>query len=94
MPSHQAVYLLQLFLSCPQLDFRVDILINSLFFSSIFWLHLEAQRILVPRPGIESVPPAVEAWFLNHWTAREVPHFLIQDDHPFSVSLFVTVLKF
>ena len=30
--------------------------------------------ILVPRAGIEPTPPAVEAWSLNHWTAREVPH--------------------
>ena len=30
--------------------------------------------ILVPRPGIEPGPPAVEAWSLNHWTAREVPY--------------------
>ena len=29
--------------------------------------------ILVPRPGIEPVPSAMEAWSLNHWTAREVP---------------------
>ena len=28
--------------------------------------------ILVPPPGIEPTPPAVEAWSLNHWTAREV----------------------
>ena len=27
----------------------------------------------VPRPGMERTPPAVEAWSLNHWTAREVP---------------------
>ena len=32
-----------------------------------------ACRILVPRPGIEPVPPALEVWSLNHWTAREVP---------------------
>ena len=32
---------------------------------------------LVPRPGIESVPPAVEAWSLNHWTTREVPRMVI-----------------
>ena len=32
-----------------------------------------ACRILVPQPGIEPVPPAVEARSLNHWTAREVP---------------------
>ena len=24
-------------------------------------------------PGIKHVPPAVEVWSLNHWTAREVP---------------------
>ena len=26
---------------------------------------------LVPRPGIEPVPPAVEAQSPNHWTTRE-----------------------
>ena len=28
---------------------------------------------LVPWPGINPVPPVVEAWNLSHWTAREVP---------------------
>ena len=32
-----------------------------------------ACGILVPRPGIELVPSAVEARSLNHWTARAVP---------------------
>ena len=32
-----------------------------------------ACGILVPQPGIESGPPAVEVWSLNHWTAREAP---------------------
>ena len=32
--------------------------------------------ILVPRPGVESMPPAVEAWSPNHCTAREIPGFL------------------
>ena len=32
-----------------------------------------AGGILVPQPGIELPPPAVEAWSPNHWTAREVP---------------------
>ena len=32
-----------------------------------------ACEILVPPPGIESVPPAVEARSLNHWTTREIP---------------------
>ena len=32
-----------------------------------------ACGILVPQPGIEPTPPAVEAQSLTHWTAREVP---------------------
>ena len=32
-----------------------------------------ACGILVPRPGLEPVPPPVEARSLNHWTGREVP---------------------
>ena len=35
-----------------------------------------ACGILVPRPGIKPVPPAVEAQSLNHWTSREVPIFV------------------
>ena len=30
-------------------------------------------RILVPWPGIEPMPPALEAENLNHWTTREAP---------------------
>ena len=36
------------------------------------WPRHAACGILVPRLGIEAVPPAVEAQSLNHWTAREV----------------------
>jgi len=36
-----------------------------------FWLHRTAFGIF-PRPGIEPVPPALEAQNINHWTAREV----------------------
>ena len=32
-----------------------------------------ASGILAPRPGIELASPELEAWSLNHWTAREVP---------------------
>ena len=39
----------------------------------LFFLpHHSACGILVPRPGIEPTPLAVEAWSLNQWTAREV----------------------
>ena len=37
-----------------------------------FWLHHTACGILVPHLGIEPMPPAVEAWSLNHWANREV----------------------
>ena len=41
-----------------------------------------ACKILVPRPEIEPMPPAVEARSLNRWTAREVPPDNIFDsDH-------------
>ena len=33
---------------------------------------LTACRILVPQPGIEPVPPAVEVQSPNHWTTGEV----------------------
>lgn len=36
-----------------------------------FWPH----NILVPWPGIEFMPPALEAQSLNHFTTREVPYF-------------------
>ena len=36
-----------------------------------FWLYPAACGILVPRPGIEPVAPAVEAESPNRWTIRE-----------------------
>ena len=35
--------------------------------------HCEACGILVPRPGIEHMPPALEVWRLNHWPTGKVP---------------------
>ena len=32
-----------------------------------------ACGILVPQPGIEPMPPALEVQSLNHWTTRGVP---------------------
>ena len=43
------------------------------FFFLFFWLHHAAYGILVPHPGIEPVPPAVEARSPNHWASREFP---------------------
>ena len=30
-------------------------------------------RIFIPWSGVEPLPPAVEAWSLNHWTTKVVP---------------------
>ena len=42
------------------------------FFPSV--CHM-ACGILVLQPGVKPMPPAVEAWSFNPWTAREVPVF-------------------
>ena len=44
-----------------------------LFKKQFFWQCHTACGILVTRPGIEPMSPAVEAQSPNHWTAREVP---------------------
>ena len=50
---------------------------ENTFLLFLFFLHFGRapwhMGILVPRPGVEPLPPAVEAQSLNHWTAREVP---------------------
>ena len=43
-----------------------------------FWPHSVARGISVLLPGIESSPPALEVWSLNHWTTREVTKHFIQ----------------
>ena len=45
-------------------------------FVFFFLLHRVACEILVPWPGIKPAPPALEAWGLCHWMAREVQGFL------------------
>ena len=37
-----------------------------------FWPYHSTCGILVPRSGVELMPPAVEMWSLHHWTPREV----------------------
>ena len=44
-----------------------------IYFLFFIFFDRVACGILVPGPGIEPMPPAVEAWNLNHWTAKEVP---------------------
>ena len=38
----------------------------------ILWLHCKACGILVPWPGFEPMPPAVEAQSPNHWTTSKL----------------------
>ena len=38
------------------------------------------MRDLIAPLGVEPMPPAVEAWSLNHWTAREVLEYFIGVD--------------
>ena len=42
-------------------------------FVFIFQSHHGACGILVLRPGVEPVPPALEMQSIKHWTTREVP---------------------
>ena len=52
------------------------------FFKFFLLFCHKAPGILVPQPGIEPTPLAVEVWSLNHWTSGEVP------------GPFICVLKF
>ena len=63
----------------------LNYLCKGLMFLFLFFFlpHCTACRILVPRPGIEPVPSAVEAWSLNHWTTREVPKGLCLNEVTF-----------
>ena len=59
----------------------------------IFWPCLKACRILVPWPGIKTMPPALGAWSLNHWTTREVPIFIYDYNLSCSCCHWSLVLK-
>lgn len=59
--------------------------LSILFFPQNLFICLLAAlpcRILVPLPGIELEPPAVEAWSPNHWTPRDVPHYPVDSLPP------------
>ena len=45
---------------------------DNFFFFFFFVFGHVACRISVPWPGIEPMPPALEAHSISHWTAREV----------------------
>ena len=47
--------------------------ITSVNIFGVFWPHPATCGILVPSSGIKSMPPALEAWSLNHWITRDFP---------------------
>ena len=48
-------------------------------FSFFFLPHPVACRMFVPRLGIERLPPEVEGWSFNHWTARKVREHVLSN---------------
>ena len=50
------------------------------------WPYPTACGNLVPQPGMQPAPPAVEAQSLHHWTSREVPTLFITVSHELSFS--------
>ena len=50
--------------------------------------------ILVPPPGMETMPPALGAWNLNHGTIRVVPRFLLLKIQKLVVRLIEPRLNF
>ena len=58
-----------------------------------FWLHCTACGILVPQPGIEPTPPALEVWSLNHWTAKEVLHYSFLIVPPLFLHFLTSLIK-
>ena len=64
-----------------------------------FWPCCAACGTLVSQPGIEPVPPALQAQNLKCWIAREVPMtlfkmfvILLRSDSPSSQSLLIASL--
>ena len=57
--------------------------VQAYFLFSFFWPPWAACGIWVPWPGMSPMPPAMEAWSPNHWTARGFPRitFLNNSDH-------------
>ena len=62
----------------PMTSERLRKLVCDFSFFFFFWLcHVVCG--IFPQPGIEPVPPAVEAQSSNHWTARELPVIILID---------------
>ena len=61
------------------------------FFFFLIYLHHAACGILVPRPGMETLYPALGVQSLNHWTASEVPLPLLQSISFFSTPFLISI---
>ena len=70
----------------------LEVLKNYFNFFFFFWSHCTVCGILVPQSGIEPLPPALEAWSLNHWTVRKVPILELYDMNFSSENTNYTVL--
>ena len=64
------------------LDLIIYMFIYILFVCLFIWSHFTARGILVPRPGIELTPLALEVQSPNHWSAREVPMYIFNNSSP------------
>ena len=49
---------------------------SQVIFFFFFWPYHAAGGILDPPTRDQTVPPALGAWSLNHWTARQVPQVI------------------
>ena len=47
------------------------------YLKKMLWPHRTAYGISVPQTVTKAATPALEAWNLNHWTAREDPQVII-----------------
>ena len=70
---------------------------NIYLFIWLHWIFVVACGIfrcgmwdLVPWPGTKPVPPALEVWSLNNWTAREVFNRFFKKSYPFIVFFLYT----
>ena len=59
-----------------------------LFIYYLFIVMWHMGSYLVPPPGVEPPPSALEAQSLNHWTAREVPDGLVLVDEAQCINFF------
>ena len=54
----------------------------------IYWLRAAACGILDPRPGIEPMPSAVEAYNPTHWPASDFPDYINMSERNSSCVIF------